>query len=316
MTLLRLVFFLFFVGNLSVADDLAGSYAQAAALGDAQEQAPATRDYYAHTLLPYYGQKYGVVLQNCFASTSHANNASFSFVAAIGKDGRVVRVYKDHETNISFCMQQTLKDDEFPRPPVSPFYLHIDMQFPENTAPADEHAPPLILGATNKYSYTFGVPAGWAFSFDQAHARGADLSFFPQSGSFTESKSVIYVNEIGDGCSRCMTLLQDKIARTLKEAKDDSPTLQVSTDADVLTIDGEKAPIRILKGGQDPRDPKGPKDREALAFLAHNETIILVVLTSRDTKNWEPDYAAFKQVVAGHKFFNCSSPNLKVPCSK
>jgi hypothetical protein len=117
------------VSQVDQADDLATSFKQAAALGDAQEKERATQAYIHLDLMPYYQKKYSPVFQSCLASTSHADTSPFSFVAAIGKDGRVLRLYVDHETNIYTCARQTLQKEEFPHPPLSPYYLHISMSF-------------------------------------------------------------------------------------------------------------------------------------------------------------------------------------------
>ena len=110
-------------------DDLATSFKQAAALGDAQEKERATQAYLHLDLMPYYQQKYSPVFQSCLKSTARPDPTSFSFVAAIGKDGRVLRLYLDHETNIFACARKTLQQDEFPHPPISPYYMHVSMNF-------------------------------------------------------------------------------------------------------------------------------------------------------------------------------------------
>ena len=111
------------------AIELASSFKQAAALGDAQEKERATQAYIHLDLMPYYQKKYSPVFQSCLTLTDHPDTSPFSFVAAIGKDGRVLRLYIDHETNIYACVRQTLQQDEFPHPPVSPYYLHVSMNF-------------------------------------------------------------------------------------------------------------------------------------------------------------------------------------------
>ncbi len=113
------------------AGGLASSFKQAAALEDAQEKEPAARAYIQRDLTPYYQKKYSPVFQSCLASTDHPDTSPFSFVAAIGKDGRVLRLYTDHETNIFACVRQTLQQDEFPHPPLSPYYMHVSMSFPK-----------------------------------------------------------------------------------------------------------------------------------------------------------------------------------------
>lgn len=296
----------------AMAAELVNSFEEAAARGDALEKAPATRDYFSKTLMPYFGKKYAPVLQSCFATVPNPDNNAFSLVAAIGADGRTVRVYKDHETNISRCMNDSLSQEIFPAPPVSPYYLHIAMKFSDETAPTKttkENTPPLVL-APNKYSYTFGVPAGWEFSFEQAKQAGVRLLYFPKGGSFDNSSSIVYVNEDDDLCrASCAGMLNRTIAKTIDESREDSPMLQVANANPIPLKDGGIATVRILTGWRDPRQAK-----EALAFIEHKETIVLICLTTKNVKTWEQDYAAFQEIVSNHKFFNCDSPDRANTC--
>jgi hypothetical protein len=111
------------------ADDLATSFKQAVALADAQEKERAAQAYIHLDLKPYYEKKYSPVFLSCLKSTDHPDTSPFSYVVAIGKDGRVLRLYIDHETNIFACVRQTLQKDEFPHPPVAPHYFHVSMSF-------------------------------------------------------------------------------------------------------------------------------------------------------------------------------------------
>jgi hypothetical protein len=117
-----------FLATAGRAGDLAASFKQAAALGDAQEKEPAARAY-KPKLTAYCQQKYFPVFQSCLKSTENRDTSPFSFVAAIGKDGHVLRLYIDHETNIYACVRQTLQKDEFPHPPFSPYYMYVSMSF-------------------------------------------------------------------------------------------------------------------------------------------------------------------------------------------
>ena len=123
---------LVFIALLTIssrAGELASSFKEACALAEAQQQERSEQAYIHLDLKPYYEKKYSPVYQSCLRSTEHPDTSPFSFVAAIGKDGRVLRLYIDHETNIFACVRQTLQQDEFPHPPRSPYYLHVSMSF-------------------------------------------------------------------------------------------------------------------------------------------------------------------------------------------
>ena len=82
------------------AGELASSFKEACALAHAQGKERSEQAYIHLDLGPYYEKKYSPVYQSCLRSTEHPDTSPFSFVAAIGKDGRVLRLYVDHETNM------------------------------------------------------------------------------------------------------------------------------------------------------------------------------------------------------------------------
>jgi hypothetical protein len=167
---------------------------------------------------------------------------------------------------------------------------------------------PLVLHQ-GRYSYTFDVPAGWEFSFEEEDRLGVPLVFFPKGGSVSDSNTIVYVNET---CSTNCSGAFDSIVQTsLERARRDSPDLQVRSAPSIPMTAGGRAEIRVLSGTSDPR-----RVREALAFIRHDETIVLVVLTTKDVGSWDTDYEAFAAIVRGHRFFNCDSPGLAVPCRK
>lgn len=299
---------------LCVGADTAATYQQALDLAKAQEKESALGEYSRQSFAPVWQQRMNPIFQACFKSVQQPDTSSFAFVAAIGPDGTVLRVYSDHETNMYQCMAASLKGEQFAAPPESPYYKQITMRFapPPPASAWPKGSPPLVV-EPYKYSYTFGVPAGWEFNFEQGYERGSSLVYFPKGGSFVDSGSVVYVNVFGDDCSgSCINLLPESMSQVLRSMKGHNSDAQIEVAEPVVTKDGVEAPIRLLRRVKDLRDPEF-SNNEAVAFIAHNETIILVVLASRDPKAWEQDYAAFRQIVAGHMFFPC---DLTVPCKK
>ena len=168
--------------------------------------------------------------------------------------------------------------------------------------------PPLVLHQ-GRFSYTFDVPAGWDFSFEEENRLGVPLMFFPKGGNVNDSNSIVYVNETCSG--NCSGAFDAIVQTSIDRARTDSPALQVSSSPGIPLKSGGQAEVRILSGTSDPR-----RAREALAFIRHDETVVLVVLTTRDVGSWATDYEAFIAIVRSHRFFNCDSPGLAVPCRK
>ena len=86
--------------------------------------------YHRNVLLPEFSQRYRAHYKDCAASVPQAEaTAPFSFVAAIGADGHVLRLWSDRSTNVYQCVRGRLLFDRFPPPPTAPFYLYIHMRF-------------------------------------------------------------------------------------------------------------------------------------------------------------------------------------------
>ena len=115
--------------DAEIIKKLPATLSEAKELGDKQEKADATRDYHRTTLMPYFGNKYAGIFKHCFDTISKPDDRAFTVVAAINSDGSVLRVYRDLETNIFHCMNNNLIKDRFPKPPVAPFFLSIEMKF-------------------------------------------------------------------------------------------------------------------------------------------------------------------------------------------
>ena len=108
---------------------LAASYIEAQERGRRDESDEATRDYHRSVLLPQFSETYRRHFRECTASVPQPESTPFSFVTAIGADGRVMRVWSDRSTNVYQCVRGRLLFDRFPEPPRSPFYLYIHMRF-------------------------------------------------------------------------------------------------------------------------------------------------------------------------------------------
>jgi hypothetical protein len=111
------------------AESLADSYAQAQELGRRDESDPATLDYHRNVLLPEFSARYRALLRDCQATLPQPDPTPFSFVAAIGSDGSVLRLWSDRSPPVYACLRGRLAFERFSPPPRAPFHLYIHMRY-------------------------------------------------------------------------------------------------------------------------------------------------------------------------------------------
>ncbi|MGE5159924.1 MAG: hypothetical protein ACM3O5_00315 [Betaproteobacteria bacterium] len=110
-------------------EDLATSYSEAQERGRRDESDPQTTDYHRDVLLPEFSTRYRSLLGACQASLPQPDQTPFSFVAAIGPQGEVLRIWSDRSPPVYSCVRGRLLFERFTPPPRAPFYLYIHMRF-------------------------------------------------------------------------------------------------------------------------------------------------------------------------------------------
>lgn len=111
------------------AEPLADSYAQAQEFGRRDESDPATVDYHRNVLMPEFSVRYRALLRDCQATLPQPDPTPFSFVAAIGADGSVLRLWSDRSPPVYACLRGRLTFERFSPPPRAPFHLYIHMRY-------------------------------------------------------------------------------------------------------------------------------------------------------------------------------------------
>lgn len=169
-----------------------------------------------------------------------------------------------------------------------------------------QKSSPLVL-EPGRYSYSFGVPSGWNYSFEQARRRGLKLLYYPEGCLLRDATSTITIGEIcRSGCSGKLSGTIQQVAESTRERGSDT---RIASAPPLKIRAGGEAEVRIVTHARAPQQVQ-----EALAFIGHEETIVLVVLTTKTPDTWDRDFKAFEDVVRGHQFFNCGRPELAIPC--
>lgn len=169
-----------------------------------------------------------------------------------------------------------------------------------------QRSAPLVL-EPGKYSYSLGMSAGWTYSFKEGRARDLRLLYYPEGCLLREATSVIYIGEVCH--SGCSGKLEEAIQEAIDGTRELSPGVSVASASPLKIKAGGEAQLRILT-----HPPGSGQSRDALAFIVHDETIVLVVLTTKGTDTWNRDYKAFKEIVEGHRYYNCGRPGLPKSC--
>lgn len=111
------------------AEPLAESYLQAQQFGRRDEGDPKTLEFHRNVLLPQFSERYRALLRTCQSALPEPDQTPFSFVAAIGPDGEVLRLWSDRSPPVYACLRGRLLFERFSPPPRAPFYLYIHMRF-------------------------------------------------------------------------------------------------------------------------------------------------------------------------------------------
>lgn len=165
-------------------------------------------------------------------------------------------------------------------------------------------APPPRVIHPGVYAYRLALPAGWRSAAKQAGRVGARLVLYTGGHGLAGARAVVYVNELCK--SDCGATLAGAVARTLADARARNPRLRVATLPALHTAAGQAVPVRQLSAGRGAR--------EALAFIDTPRVVVLAVLTSRAPWSWDQDYAAFGDMIAGFRYFDCSLPAAAPHC--
>lgn len=117
------------VAAASPPADLVESFVEAQEAGRRDERDPLTVGYHRDVLLPAFSGRYRQLLAACQAALPAPDQTPFSFVAALGAGGEVLRLWSDRSPPVYACLRGRLLFERFPPPPRAPFYLYIHMRF-------------------------------------------------------------------------------------------------------------------------------------------------------------------------------------------
>jgi hypothetical protein len=183
------------LASFSMAVDLPASFKEAARLADAQnDKSPPIRTYLDDTLNPHFLKKYGPLSGLCLKSSHNFDVTRFEFIAVVGADGKVMRLFSDRETELFSCMRETLEKDEIPRPPVAPFYWHVEMTFDAQREKLQISSTPEAADIEIDGKYVGSTPSTMIVTAGQHQISVKKKGFKPWERQITVSTGEVNVN--------------------------------------------------------------------------------------------------------------------------
>ena len=160
---------------------------------------------------------------------------------------------------------------------------------------ADAESSGILYGQDHVYELT--APDGWVLDNRAGVEQGLHAVFYPQGGSWSESRAVMYTStdRLAPGQS-----LDDFIAGELRKfSASVGGGLRVKVGKPIDTAARARAEVRLLSG-----DSWG--NFESIAYLDAAPVVAMVVLTSRNASEYAKSEPAFEQLVASYRFLGRS----------
>jgi hypothetical protein len=150
----------------------------------------------------------------------------------------------------------------------------------------------IIYGKDHAYALT--APKCWVLDNKAGMKDGLYAVFYPEGSSWANGTVVMYTNV---GSKDANQTVDGFILGDINQFKRESPNIKI-TDADAVTLEkGKKALVRYFTG-----DANG--NFEAVGYIDEPKVVLMVVLTSRNKKDFDSALPAFHDLLKSYRFIS------------
>lgn len=164
---------------------------------------------------------------------------------------------------------------------------------PIKTVPANTPGALTLLYGDD---HVFGVvvPKGWVADDSSGIGSRIRTVFYPAGQTWAAAKAVMYANPLhqDDKVRRTLRQMIDKDVAAFRKA---SPRGKVTTVPSITTVNGQTAEVRYFA-------PGGASPSEAVAYVAEQDLVMLLVLSAREPDAFQRSLPAFRELVTGYQF--------------
>jgi hypothetical protein len=161
-------------------------------------------------------------------------------------------------------------------------------------AAASEAQPELTILYGDDHAFGIIVPKGWTVDDTSGINSKIRVVLYPKGQTWAGAQTVMYVNPLHQKQEQRRTLRQ-MIEKDVADFKKQSPRGSVSAQAPLQTAVGQSAEVRYFAHDDGP-------PTEAVAYVAEDQLVMLLVMQSRDGAGFRQNLPAFQSLVAGYRF--------------
>ena len=138
------------------------------------------------------------------------------------------------------------------------------------------------------------APSGWVIDDSSGMGSKIRVVLYPKGQKWATAKTVMYVNPLHQDAKRPKTL-RDMIAHDMTAFRKSNPQGVALSGPMMPTATEKKAEVRFFAHD-------GGKPHEAVAYVAEDELVMLLVLSSRSAEDFSLALPAFQLLVKSYNF--------------
>lgn len=165
---------------------------------------------------------------------------------------------------------------------------------PAAPAATGETSPELTILYGDDHAFGIVVPKGWTVDDTSGINSKIRVVLYPKGQSWAGAQTVMYVNPLHQAQEQRRTLRQ-MIEKDIADFKKQAPKGSVSAQAPLKTAVGQSAEVRYFAH-------EAGSPTEAVAYVAEDQLVMLLVMQSRDAAGFKQNLPAFQSLVAGYRF--------------
>jgi hypothetical protein len=160
---------------------------------------------------------------------------------------------------------------------------------------------PLVFGGSTgiiygqNHAYALTAPEGWVLDNSSGVSEGLHAVFYPAASSWAGAATVMYTNVALCDLSK-KEKIEDIMKYDIEKFRQDSPNLRVE----------KKEGIGVCNGRRKARVVYFSCDRyghhEAVAYIPENKVVVMIVMRSRNKKEFDSSLKAFEELVKSYNF--------------